>query len=147
MDTTRKPVEDDTHVRNAVKQTRTMWRKIARVISFKQTVDKSILLTQDFVLCTKRKKELSRGNTGGMVGIYMTENIYVSVVFIVSIRPLTVNDCATKLAKVSGAPEKTTLGRILPSDSSASSWEWGEIHRCSPNKNTRRIYHSKTNYS
>ena len=48
--------------------------------------------------------------------------------------------------KVLGAPEKTTLGQILPITSSATGWEWGEIQNCCPNKNTRRIYHSNKNY-
>ena len=50
------------------------------------------------------------------------------------------------LAKVSGAPEKTILGWILPSTSSATGWKWGEVQCCSPNKIIRRIYHSNTNY-
>ena len=37
--------------------------------------------------------------------------------------------------------KKTTCGWILPSTSSATGWEWGEIQCCSPNKNTRRIQH------
>ena len=55
---------------------------------------------------------------------------------------LEVNDWPKSLVSL-----KNLLGRILPGTSSAKSWEWGEIQCCDPNKNSRRIYHSNTNYS
>ena len=41
---------------------------------------------------------------------------------------------------------KITLGRSLPSTSSVTGWEWGEIHCGSSSKNRRRIYHTNMNY-
>ena len=66
MDNTRKPVGDDTHALNAVKRTRTMWRKIAWKRFDMQTVDKIIQFMQDLAVFAKKKKKYLRSNTREM---------------------------------------------------------------------------------
>ena len=129
-----------------------------------QTDDKIIQLTQDLAMFTKKEKEIievkHKRNVSFMearkiVGSYIGENSYASVAWSGDrtnednkYRTLVEKLVRSEwLAKVSGTPEKTTLGRILLSSSWETSWEWGEIQYCGPNKNTRRIYHSNTNYS
>ena len=88
MDTTRKPVKDDIHVPNAVKRTRTSWRKIARKKFDVQTVNKIIQLTQYLALFTKKEQEIievkhkrnvSFLEARKIVGSYVGENSYASV--------------------------------------------------------------------
>ena len=86
MDTTGKPAEDDTYVPNAMKRTRTIWRKIAWRKLDVQKADNIIRLTQHLAMFTRK------GNTWGetqeicvlpgskkIVGTYMGENSYASV--------------------------------------------------------------------
>ena len=89
IDTSGKPLEDDRHVQNAVKRTRTNWSKIAWKKLDVQTADKIIRLTQDLVKFTKKEKEIlevkhkrnvSFLKARKIVGTYMGENSYASVV-------------------------------------------------------------------
>ena len=88
LNTTGKPVEDDRHVPNTVKRTRTMQRKIAWKKFDVQTANKIIRLTQELALFIKKKKEIievkhkrnvSFLEARRIVGSYMGESSYASV--------------------------------------------------------------------
>ena len=104
----------------------------------------------------KHKRNVSFLEAMRIVGSYMGENSYASVARRADRNNDDDNNESTRgeidsfgsqwLAKLSGAPEKTTFDRILSSTSSVTGWEWEETQCCSQNKNTRKIYHSNTNY-
>ena len=105
-------------------------------------------------LKVKHKRNVSFLEARKIVGTYMRENSYTSVAQRAD-RTNKDNKYRTLMEKLiqleaNDWPKfqehlKKLLSRILQGSSSATSWEWGEIQCCSPNKNTCRIYHSNTN--
>ena len=86
IDATGNPVEDDRHVLNSVKRTRTIERKIAWRKLDVQIADMITRLTQELAMFTKKKIKYLRWNTRGMclswkkiVGTNMGENSHASV--------------------------------------------------------------------
>ena len=109
------------------------------------------------IIEVKHKRNVSFLKARRIVGSYMGESSYASV----ARKADRTNDdskyrtLVEKLLKLEANnwpkfqehQKKTTFRWILPSTSSATSYEWREIQCCSSNKNAHSIYHSNTDYS
>ena len=155
MDTTEKPVENNTHVPNVGKRTQTTWRKIASKKFDVQTADKILQLMQDHSMFTKKKKgkrNVSFLEGMKILGTYMGESSYASVAW----RANTTNEDNKYRTLIENSIQleandwpkfQEHLKKLHSTEFYQSpAQQWGEIQCCSPNKNTHRIYHSNTNY-
>ena len=140
MDTTGKPVEDNRHVPNAVKRTRTTWRKIAWKKLDVQTTVKIIRLTQDLAMFInerrKKKKEIlgetqeecvHPGSKENYRELATSEKTVTPLLHRRQIKPITTTNIEYSWRNSSSWKPmrgqsfrnnwKTTLDRILPSTS------------------------------